>query len=334
VLGLVGLFVASRAHEEVGYYGGLAFFIFALGLILLQIKRAFDRRERELKSALSGPTPRSASPSWDAALYARYSGERMRPALDLLNRLPQDLRPDCVIDLGCGTGEVTTAHEGALAESRGDRARRAAPMLAKARGPSSTVTWVQADIATWTPERPFDLVFSNAALQWLDGHDVLFPRLMSALSEGGVLAVQIPRNFGAPSHRLMRDTAEESPWRERLRHLLRDEPVMPPARYYDLLAPLAEEIVHLGDGSTCTFWMATLTVLWTGFGGPVCAPILDALTDASTSAEFINRYQQKLAKAYPAPQRRPQPSSLSGACSSSRDAATNRVTRRCASVWF
>jgi nitrate reductase gamma subunit len=48
VLGLVGLFVASRAHEEVGYYGGLAFFIFALGLILLQIKRAFDRREREL----------------------------------------------------------------------------------------------------------------------------------------------------------------------------------------------------------------------------------------------------------------------------------------------
>jgi trans-aconitate 2-methyltransferase len=107
----------------------------------------------------------------------------------------------------------------------------------------------------------------------------------------------MPRNFEAPSHRLMRDTAEESPWRERLRHLLRTEPVMPPARYYDLLAPLAEEIdiweteyLHILDGDTPVLdWVR----------GTALRPILDALTDADERAEFINRYQQKLAKAYP-----------------------------------
>jgi trans-aconitate 2-methyltransferase len=246
---------------------------------------------------LSGPTPRSVSPSWDAALYGRYSGERMRPALDLLNRLPQDLCPDRVIDLGCGTGDVTTALKERWPKAEVIGLDSAAPMLAKARGLSSTVTWVQADIAGWIPERPFDLVFSNAALQWLDGHDLLFPRLMSALSEGGVFAVQMPRNFDAPSHRLMRDTAEESPWRERLRHLLRAEPVMPPARYYDLLAPLAEEIdiweteyLHILDGDTPVLdWVR----------GTGLRPIIDALTDADERADFINRYQQKLAKAYP-----------------------------------
>jgi trans-aconitate 2-methyltransferase len=246
---------------------------------------------------LSGTAPRSASPSWDAALYGRYSGERMRPALDLLNRLPPDLRPDRVIDVGCGTGEITAALKERWPEAEVTGLDSAAPMLAKARGLTSAVTWIEEDIATWTPKQPFDLVFSNAALQWLDGHEALVPNLMKALSSHGVLAVQMPRNFDAPSHRRMRETAKESPWRDRLSHLLRSEPVMPPARYYDLLAPLAEvidiwetEYLHVLEGETPVLdWVR----------GTGLRPILDALPEADERAEFIKRYQEKLADAYP-----------------------------------
>jgi trans-aconitate 2-methyltransferase len=246
---------------------------------------------------LSGPAPRSASPSWDAALYGRYSGERSRPALDLLNRLPPDLRPNRVIDLGCGTGEITAALKERWPEAEVIGLDSATPMLAKARGLSRAVTWIETDIATWKPEQPFDLVFSNAALQWLDGHEALFPDLLKGVSSHGVLAVQMPRNFNAPSHRLMRETAQESPWRDRVGQLLRAEPVMPPEHYYDLLAPCAEEIaiweteyLHVLEGDTPVLdWVR----------GTGLRPILDALTDADERAEFIKRYQEKLAKAYP-----------------------------------
>ena len=246
---------------------------------------------------MSGPAPRSVSPSWDAALYGRYSGERMRPALDLLNGLPQDLHPNRVIDLGCGTGEITATLKERWPKADVIGLDSAATMLANARGLSGAVTWVETDIAAWQPEQPLDLIFSNAALQWLDRHEVLFPRLMTALGKGGVLAVQMSRNFDAPSHRLMRETAEESPWRDRLRNILRAEPVMPPERYYDLLAPLAEEIeiweteyLHILDGDTPVLdWVR----------GTGLRPLLDVLTDPDERAHFIERYQGKLANTYP-----------------------------------
>jgi trans-aconitate 2-methyltransferase len=246
---------------------------------------------------LNGTAPRSASPSWDAALYGRYAGERMRPALDLLKRLPADIRPTRIIDLGCGTGEITKALKEHWPDAEVIGLDNAAPMLDKARDLRSEIAWVDADIAAWNPERPFDLVFSNAALHWLDGHEVLFARLMQAISEGGLLAAQMPRNFEAASHRLMRETAEEEPWRYRLRPLLRAEPVMPPARYYDLLAPLATDLdiweteyLHILEGDTPVLdWVR----------GSGLRPILDALTDSDERARFIARYQEKLAKAYP-----------------------------------
>ena len=246
---------------------------------------------------MTGSAPRSTSPSWDAGQYLRFQGERMRPALDLLRRIPAGYEPRRVIDLGCGTGEITLALKERWPEAEVSGLDSAPAMLEKARSLGGKVAWVEGDIAAWVADRAFDLVFSNAALQWVDGHETLFARLMGALAEGGVLAVQMPRNFGAPSHRIMRETAAEGPWRARLGGILRAEPVLPPERYYDLLAPHAStldlwetEYLHILEGETPVLdWVK----------GTGLRPVLDALTEPEERARFVARYQSRLAEAYP-----------------------------------
>jgi trans-aconitate 2-methyltransferase len=246
---------------------------------------------------LSGSETRSRSPSWDVRQYQRFGAERTRPAFDLLQRLPDELGARRIVDLGCGTGEITLALKGRWREAEVTGLDSSAQMLAKARALGEEVRWTHEDIARWSPERPLDLIFSNAALQWLDGHERLFPRLMEALAPGGWLAVQMPRNYAAPSHRLMRETAAEAPWAGRLRGLLRTEPVLPPERYYEVLAPLASELdlweteyLHVLEGETPVLdWVK----------GTGLRPLLDALTDPPERAAFTARYQARLAEAYP-----------------------------------
>jgi trans-aconitate 2-methyltransferase len=92
------------------------------------------------------------------------------------------------------------------------------------------------------------LQFTDAALHWLPDHPALFARLVDRLAPGGVLAVQMPRNFEAPSHTLVADVARAGPWRDRLAPLLRPPPVATPADYYDWLAPRAAEYLQVLSG--------------------------------------------------------------------------------------
>jgi trans-aconitate 2-methyltransferase len=82
-------------------------------------------------------------------------------------------------------------------------------MLERARQVVPAVEWQQADIARWQPFAPFDLIFSNAALHWLPDHERLLPALAGCLAPGGVLAVQMPRNFDAPSHTAIAETVRD-----------------------------------------------------------------------------------------------------------------------------
>ena len=105
-------------------------------------------------------------------------------------------------------------------------------------------TFVEGDAATWTPiSSTVDLLFSNATLQWLPDHATLFPRLLSLVRPAGVLALQMPRNFDAPSHELLRETAKDGPWAKDVADLARRAPVHGPEVYTDLLEPLAASLV-------------------------------------------------------------------------------------------
>lgn len=177
--------------------------------------------------------------AWDTAQYLKFAGARLQPALDLLARVPDGLNPATVVDLGCGSGSATTRIAARWPQADVLGVDSSAQMLAQA--PSGHgIRWLQADIARpadWAPAGGLDLIYSNAALHWLPDHATLFPALLATLRPGGVLAVQMPRNFGAPSHQLIHATALEGPWRECLAPLLTPPPVAAPRWYIEQLTP-------------------------------------------------------------------------------------------------
>ncbi|KAA5605656.1 methyltransferase domain-containing protein [Roseospira marina] len=173
-------------------------------------------------------------PDWTPSDYLAFADHRLRPALDLLARVPLE-RPAHVVDLGCGTGTLTRHARTRWPDAAILGVDASPAMLARARAESAPdIAWAEADIATWTPPREArpDVLLSNAALHWLGDHDRLFPRLLSLLAPGGVLAVQMPRNFDRPSHALVKTVAADGPWADRFADLIaRPAPVDPPDAY-------------------------------------------------------------------------------------------------------
>jgi len=176
---------------------------------------------------------------WDPARYERFADHRARPFLDLLGRIgARD--PSVVVDLGCGNGPTTL-----LAANRWPGARligvdRSPQMLDRARELDTThrVQWVQADLAEWNigaAGMP-DVVLTNAALQWVPGHEELIARWCEQLAEGSWFALQVPGNGGAPSHQLMAEVANDHPRRDELLPLLARNRSAEPERYAELLS--------------------------------------------------------------------------------------------------
>lgn len=233
---------------------------------------------------------------WDSAQYLRFAAERSRPARDLMARVPLET-PRTVYDLGCGAGNITRllAERWPGAEVIG--VDSSPEMLAKARADGDgAVRWEEADIRTWTPARAADLFYSNAALQWLDDHEHMLPRLAGLLAPGAVLAVQMPRNHREPSHALMIETIEDGPWAERLRPLIRRQPVAAPEAYYDWLSPV---VLRLEVWET-VYWQVldgdNPVVEFTK--GTALRPFLQALEGEERQA-FLDAYARRIGAAYP-----------------------------------
>lgn len=232
---------------------------------------------------------------WDPAQYLSFGSERLRPALDLLARVPLEA-PRLVVDLGCGPGHVTRILQARWPSARVLGVDRSPEMLSRASTDVPGPAWRQADLATWAPEAPVDLLFANASLHWLEDHAALFPRLMGFLSPGGCLAVQMPRNHDRPSHQAAFAVAEEGPWRERLVPRLRRQPVSEPETYLEWLAPRAATLdiwetdyVHRLEGPEPV-------VAWTR--GSLLVPLLEALEPDEREA-FLAAYRDRLRRAYP-----------------------------------
>ncbi|HEY3448332.1 MAG TPA: methyltransferase domain-containing protein [Myxococcales bacterium] len=232
---------------------------------------------------------------WDPSQYLRFGAERLRPALDLLARVPLEA-PRSIADLGCGAGNVTRLLRERWPEADLLGVDRSPEMLARAAQTLPDARWARADLASWSPASPVDLLFSNATLHWLDDHSERFARLATFVRPGGCLAVQMPANHTEPTHTAAFAVAEEGAWRAKLAPLLRRAPVHALADYHRWLSPRAKALdlwetryLHVLEGEDAV-------AQWTR--GSFLIPLLDALEPAEREA-FFARYAQRLRTAYP-----------------------------------
>ncbi len=238
---------------------------------------------------------------WNDALYLRFGDQRTRAAVDLLARVRPDpaLAVREVVDLGCGPGNSTALLAARWPQSRITGIDSSPAMLQAARQALPTLEWVQADVAGWQAhtDRPVDVLFANAVLQWVPDHASLLPRLLRQVRPGGVLAVQMPANRDEPSHRWMRELP--GPWAERLGPAAEAmNHVRTPADYHDLLAPLAAEVDIWETRYEQVMADADAIVEWVRATG--LRPYLDALDDDAQRAAYLAAYRARIDAAYPA----------------------------------
>lgn len=235
------------------------------------------------------------SNDWNPGAYARFRDLRLRPGLDLLNAVGQMGAGD-VVDLGCGNGAMAEALAARAAGREVIGVDASPAMLQKARAAKGYSSLQQADIADWHPRRAPGLIFSNAALHWVGSHERLLPRLVQMLGKGGTLAVQMPHQNKAPSHRVWLSLAEEMfPGRV---EKMGTPGVMAPVKYDELL----------GGKGTFRLWETEYYQRLMAEKGshPVrrftestyARPVLQAL-DASEKAALIGRYEDVMHAAYP-----------------------------------
>jgi trans-aconitate 2-methyltransferase len=231
---------------------------------------------------------------WEPGQYLKFADHRLRPAIDLLNRIDAD--PRTIVDLGAGTGNVTRLLQSRWPNARVTGVDSSPEMLARAADALPQISWDQADLSAWRPRESVDLLYSNAALHWVDDHSTLFPALFAMVNPGGTFAVQMPNNFGARSHTAIADVVRGGPWQSTLEPLLRTPPVQHPSTYFDLLTAAASsldiwetEYVHVLEGDRPVLeWIK----------GTWLRPLLAAL-DTEERAQFESRYAELAAAAYP-----------------------------------
>ncbi|GAA4927691.1 methyltransferase domain-containing protein [Actinoplanes utahensis] len=187
---------------------------------------------------------------WDPAVYRRFGAERSRPFFDLVRQIGAE-NPRTVVDLGCGPGELTRTLADRWPSARITGIDSSPEMIEKAAGPGP-VEFRLGDIADWHPGPDVDVVVTNAALQWVDGHPAMLARWAAAMPAGAWIAMQVPGNFGSPAHQAVRELAPIG---------LDGDPVLDAAGYAELLT---------GAGAAVDAWETTyLHMLPAGAEHPV-----------------------------------------------------------------
>ncbi|MFB4270334.1 trans-aconitate 2-methyltransferase [Nonomuraea sp. GTA35] len=233
---------------------------------------------------------------WDPVTYAVYADERSRPFIELISRVGA-VEPDYVVDAGCGSGELTVELISRWPNATVEGFDSSPAMITKARKLGSPVRFAVADVAMWRPDRPMDVIVSNAVLQWVPAHRDVLEHWVEELAPGGWLAFQVPGNFDAPSHVAIRELCSSRAWSDRLGDLARGMPVGEPLEYVDLLNQ---------GGSQVDAWETTYVHVLHGenpvlewVSGTALRPVFDRL-DPDEQRRFKQDLAKPLAEAYPA----------------------------------
>ena len=229
---------------------------------------------------------------WAPDQYNKFRGQRMLPFFDLLG-LVQPRPAMHVIDLGCGTGELATLLAERLPGAIVEGIDSSMSMLEEATPRANhRVTFRREDISRIEDYSRYDLVFSNAALQWVPDNEAIMARILGTMKPGAQLAIQVPRNEDHPSHRIAEELAQELPYRTLLNGFVRRSEVLTLERYATLLyehglreqvciekiygheLPRSADVVEWVKGTSLSAYLSRL--------------------DATGEARFLSAYRERL----------------------------------------
>lgn len=237
--------------------------------------------------------------AWDAAQYKKFERERTLPSRDLAHAIPLE-QASRIIDIGCGVGNSTAVVQARFPMASVIGADNSEAMLTSAREHHPDLTFLHFDaVQDWERLTPdYDVVFSNACIQWVPDHPVLLRRMMNILRPGGVLAVQIPMQFEEPIHQIIQRTVQRAKWSCKFDHP-RVFYTLTQGEYFDLLAELSQDF---------TIWQTTYChrlpshqAIMEWYKGTGLRPYLSVLNE-NDAADFEAEILAQVQEAYPVQQ--------------------------------
>jgi trans-aconitate 2-methyltransferase len=233
--------------------------------------------------------------SWDPGKYLLFGNERTRPAVDLASRVAVDA-PGTVIDLGCGPGNSTQVLRRRWPRARVCGLDSSAEMIASARQAYPDQEWILAGIEDWSAGVPYDVVFSNAALQWLRDHVALTRHLFAQVAPGGALAFQIPSGAYSPLRSFIHQIARDEAWVARMDGALAALTMEEPQVYYDALVPRASSVDIWETEYYHVMESPSAIVEWISSTG--LRPFLNALDSDQEQQRFVSLLTERVTEAY------------------------------------
>jgi trans-aconitate 2-methyltransferase len=233
---------------------------------------------------------------WDPDNYLRFEDYRTRPAMELVSHV-RVAAPQTVIDLGCGPGNSTQVLRERWPGARVLGLDSSPGMIAAAREGHPDQEWVLGDIGTWSSVEPFDVVFSNAAFQWVPHHAHLMPHVFDQVAPGGALAFQIPSRTYCLAQTLIDEVADDAAWASRMLDARSALTIEDPHVYYDLLAPVARDVDMWETVYYQVMESPAAIVEWISSTG--MRPYLDALGSDDERRRFVDLLVECVAASHP-----------------------------------
>lgn len=233
-------------------------------------------------------------PDWNPEQYEKFIKDRTRPAIDLANRL-EVREAKRILDLGCGTGNSTRILKDRFPDAMVIGADNSDDMLAKAQKTHPDIEFMSLDAGGDLSEvrENFDIVFSNACIQWIPNHEILLPKLMSLLRRGGILAVQIPIQNEHPVHIIMNELVTTVKWKDKLSQ--RNYNNLTTNEYYDVLSGISDDF-EMWETIYCHRMPSYESIIeW--YKGTGFRPYLEQLSETDAE-EFVNDVYRELKNSY------------------------------------
>ena len=231
---------------------------------------------------------------WNPEQYEKFIKDRTQPAIDLANRL-EVKEAKRILDLGCGTGNSTRILKDRFPDARVIGADNSDEMLSKAKKTHPDIEFIHLDVGGDLGEvkGKFDIVFSNACLQWIPNHEILLPKLMSLLRRGGILAVQVPIQSEHPVHIIMNELVTSAKWKDKL--LQRNYNNLSTCEYYDALSGISDDF-EMWETIYCHRMPSYESIIeW--YKGTGLRPYLEQLSEADAE-DFVSDVYRELKNRY------------------------------------